>query len=296
MLANALQFEVVTASANSKPSTATSSPSVPQPTTRATSSSTPPKHPTPQPQDKPNILFVGDSISNHANIKVLEEATNAEFVTTKAYSAVYDDVSNNVKEAAHFSHKNFLKVVPTEAVKANFDHMVIQAGSVDISNLKTDVNPMDHLEYFKQEVVMSAKNVFDSCLLALEKQPTLKSVVIMKQTPRYDPLSSDPLSIKPALSQLFNNTLTEMLISCPLKNKIFLGTHNVDCSGAIQSVRYMHTKTGRFDGVHLYGASGGKAYTNSVINILKSASLLSSEYKFHLSCPQYNRHNRKSKN
>ena len=52
---------------------------------------------------------------------------------------------------------------------------------------------------------MSARNIFDSCLLALDRQPSLKSVVIMKQT-RYDPLSVDPLSIRPALSQLFNNT------------------------------------------------------------------------------------------
>ena len=164
--------------------------------------------------------------------------------------------------------------------------MVVQTGSVDISNLKVDVDPEKHLEYFRQEAVMSAKNIFDSCLLALDRQPSLKSVVIMKQTPRYDPLSVDPLSIRPALSQLFNNTLTELWISCPMKNKIYIGTHNIDCTGAIQSARYRHTKTGRFDGVHLYGTTGSKAYTKSVLNILKSASLFSSEEDYHLSCPQ----------
>ena len=145
---------------------------------------------------------------------------------------------------------------------------------------------MNHLEYFKQETVMSAKNTFDSCLLALERQPSLKSIVIMKQTPRYDPVSIDPFSLKPALSQLYNNTLTELLMSCPLKNKIHLGAHNIDCSGAILSARYRHTKTGRFDGVHLYGSSGSKAYTKSILNILKNTSLLSQEYEYHLSCPQ----------
>ena len=172
----------------------------------------------------------------------------------------------------------------------------MQSGSVDISNLKTEVNPIENLEYFKQETIISAKNIFDSCLLALERQPSLKSIVILKQTPRYDPLQSDPLQIKPALSQLFNNTLSELWISSPMNHKITIGTHNIDCTGAVQSARYRHTKTGRFDGVHLYGSSGSKAYTNSVLNILRSAKLTSSEYEFHYSCPQYKYQQRIAKN
>ena len=115
----------------------------------------------------------------------------------------------------------------------------------------------------------------------------------MKQKPRYDPVSVDPLSMKQALSHLFNNTLTKLWVSCPLKDKIYIGTHNIDCAGAIQSARYRHTKTGRFDGVHLFGSSGSKAYINSVLSILKSASLISNEKDFHLSCPRYKYQNRK---
>jgi hypothetical protein len=129
-------------------------------------------------------------------------------------------------------------------------------------------------------------------IIALERQPSIKSVVIMKQTPRYDPVSVDPMSLKPALSQLFNNTLMELWISSPMKDRIFVGSHNIDCSGAIQSARYRHTKTGRFDGVHLYGSSGSKAYTKSVLNILRSATLISTEEDYHLSCAQYKYQNR----
>ena len=244
-------------------------------------------------QQKSKVLLVGDSIINHAHIDVIEEKTDSVITKTKAYSAIYDDTSNVAKNAAKFPEKNFLKVVPNEAIKDDFDHLVVQSGSIDITNLKTEVDPEEHLEYFRQQTVMSARNIFDSCLLALEKQPTIKSVVIMKQTPRYDPVISDPLSLKPALSQLFNNTLTELWISSPLKNKIHLGTHNIDCTGAVQSARYRHTQSGRFDGVHLYGASGSKAYTNSVLNILQSAALTSVEYEYHQSCPQYRYQNRK---
>ena len=111
----------------------------------------------------------------------------------------------------------------------------------------------------------------------------------MKQTSRYDPLDVDPLSLRPALSQLFNNTLVEEWMNSPMREKIFIGTHNIECSGSIQAARYRHTKSGRFDGLHLYGSSGSKSYTNSVLNILQSASLLSEEYVFHRSCPQARR-------
>ena len=143
---------------------------------------------------------------------------------------------------------------------------------------------------------MSAKNIFSAAVIAMEHQPSLKSVVIMKQTPRYDPLDIDPLSLKPALSQLFNNTMMDLWMNSPMKERIVIGSHNIDCSGAIQASRYRHTKTGRFDGVHLYGSSGGKAYTLSVLNILRSANLAFSEEDYHLSCAQYKYQNRNQGN
>ena len=56
--------------------------------------------------------------------------------------------------------------------------------------------------------------------------------------------------------------------------------------------RYKDSKSGKFDGVHMYGPSGPKAYTNSVMKILSSAQLVVSippkyhdEYD-HQNCPQ----------
>ena len=117
------------------------------------------------------------------------------------------------------------------------------------------------MEYFKQEAIISAKNIFSSGVITLQQHPSLKSVIIMKQIPRYDPSVIDPLSLKPVLSQVFNKTLVEEWINSPHKERIFIGTHNIECSGAVQLARYKHTQTGRFDGVHLYGPSGSKAYT-----------------------------------
>ena len=81
----------------------------------------------------PKILFVGDSISGHANINIIANATRSKIITAKAYSAVYDDVTNKAKEAAFFPQKNFMQVVPKEATKDNFAHLIVQSGSVDIT-------------------------------------------------------------------------------------------------------------------------------------------------------------------
>ena len=271
------------------------SPSIPCPSSKSESFIKTPKM-IPSHKEIPKILFIGDSIATHADLNVLTDATRSKIVTAKAYSAVFDEVGNIAKDAPYYPQKNFMQVIPDEASKELFEHIVVQTGTVDISNLKTNVeNPEQYLDYYKQEAVQSATNIFNAGIIALEHQPSIKSIIFMKQTPRYDPPEVDPLSIKAAMSHLFNNTLMNLWINSPMKDKIFVRSHNIDCSGAIQAARYRHTRTGRFDSVHLYGTSGGKAYTQSVINILKTTNLISKDFDFHLSCPQtkfQNRHTR----
>ena len=108
----------------------------------------------------------------------------------------------------------------------------------------------------------------------------------MKQIPRYDPSHINPLAIKTNLAVLFNNTLTKLWMDSAVKDKIYIGEHNIECTGAIKEAWYRETKTGRYDGVHLYGPSGQKAYTQSVLNILRAANITSEEYNFHTSCAQ----------
>ena len=94
------------------------------------------------------------------------------------------------------------------------------------------------------------------------------------------------------MSLIFNNTLADLWIRSPLKEKIFVGSHNIECSGAIREARYKCTKSGRFDGVHLYGSTGTKAYTNSVINILKNVGMIAPDCP---PCPQFQYQNRNAR-
>ena len=107
------------------------------------------------------------------------------------------------------------------------DYLILQAGSVDVTNLDTKNNPEEHIEYFKQEVRFAAKNLFDITEAAFETQPSLEKVVVMNMTPQYDTSAVDPLSLKPALAQLFDYALTEVWMDSPLKHKIVIGKHSM---------------------------------------------------------------------
>ena len=148
--------------------------------------------------------------------------------------------------------------------------------------MNTKDNPAEYIEYFKQETAISAKNIF-----LITENASSKKVVLIKHVPRYDPSNVDPLCITSALSQLFNNTITELWMNSKNKDKIAIGSQTIECTGAIKEARYRETKTGRFHGIHLLGSSGRKAYTLSVLNILRNSELTCSDDDYHLSCAQY---------
>ena len=238
----------------SPPPSSAAQPPQPPPPTRSSPAPPPPKPKTSSPKGQshksmpktnlpsvkvstPLILLIGDSISANVDIGALSNATQAKIITAKAYSSARDTESNRAKQAARFPDSNFTDVVPVELKKEKFQSLILQAGSVDISNLNTKDNPSEYVEYFRQETVKSATNFFAAGVNALTVQPTLTKVVLMKQIARYDPVQVDSLGLKPALSQLFNNTITDLWMQCILKDRIFIGSHNIECTGAIKESR-----------------------------------------------------------
>ena len=97
------------------------------------------------PRKKINIAFIGDSIAHNVNTKLLEEASNSVITRTKAYGSVFDDVSL-------YPQKNFSDVVPLELNKKydqtglDFDVLILQSSSTDITNLDTNHKGMENIE------------------------------------------------------------------------------------------------------------------------------------------------------
>ena len=75
-----------------------------------------------------------------------------------------------------------------------------------------------------------------------------------------------------------------------MKDNIVIGHHSLESSGAGAAYLDRHKSiiTGRYDGVHMYGVSGCKDYTNSVKSILMLAlpGCGTAQTESHENCPQ----------
>jgi hypothetical protein len=145
-------------------------------------------------QQKPKVLIVGDSLAHNSHFRKLEIVTNTTIKTAKGYSSVWD-------KDARYKHLNITDVTKNELEKDQFDHIVLAAPTVDITNLGTvNTKPGDDMERLKEKVRASCLNMFNVAENALDDN-TLKNVILMNHAPRYDTASKDPMGIKHNLDQ-----------------------------------------------------------------------------------------------
>ena len=215
---------------------------------------------------KPKLLYIGDSVGHSASLRKLEEFQNCRIQSARAYSSVFD-------EKARWPEQNFSDVVKYSLQKSERDCpdvLLMSAPTVDISNLNTaNLSTYQQTESLKQKVIISSQNMFAIAERALETSPNLSKVVIMEHPPRFDTPDVDPTFLKPNLARLANATLGGLWLNSPQKDRIVIGQHSLESSGsgAAHVDRYQG-RGGKYDGVHLYGRTGSRDYTNSVMTIL----------------------------
>ena len=197
---------------------------------------------------------------------------NATITKRKAYGSKEDNVSRYPK-------KNFTDVVPLELVRKynqtglDFDVLILQSSSTDITNLDTKTNEEENVEYLKLCATVSSQNMFNVATNAL-KHTDIKKVIILERIPRYDLVGDDPSSLKSGLSEFGNGILHQLWLQSEFKDKIIIGKHDLECSSDTRKFRYGNDSN--FDGIHLNGFSGRKSYTRSVLDVLTIAGLVSS--------------------
>jgi hypothetical protein len=106
------------------------------------------------------------------------------------------------KRLISFSLKNFRAVVPEVLEDENIDTVILQTGSIEITNIKVNEAMMDtskDIEDYKKEwlyhVEKDSINLFEIAEEAIKKKPNLK-VVIIKRLPRFDRSTHDIIGIK----------------------------------------------------------------------------------------------------
>ena len=111
-----------------------------------------------------NILFVGDSIAGTIHRPTIETAVNADVNLVKAYSSIYENTHTAAHKAPIFPTRNFEDVITNEMNNSKYDALMIQTGSVDVTNLKTEApNAKEYLEYFKQKNINICTEYLSSC-------------------------------------------------------------------------------------------------------------------------------------
>ena len=221
------------------------------------------------PAQRAQVCIIGDSISGNIDKGILAKTMDADIRTVKAYSTLEDTMETEAKEETEYPDRKFQDVMKKEVENSDVDILIVQATSVDITNLKVSHdNSKKYSEFFKQDTIISASNLFTSVENTIKANPKIKKAIILKHIPRYDCVENDPLGIKAALSHIYNDSIVQQWLKSPLKDRIELGSHDLECTGGVRDSRY---RSGRkFDGIHMRGPSGRKAYTESVLQILRN--------------------------
>ena len=189
---------------------------------------------------------------------------NKKIRRVKAYTAAHDD-------QAKFPDKNFLDVIDKQLSNGS---LLIGGGSIDISNLDTATDPAKNLQALSEKVLFSAHKLFSISEAVLRKFPSIRKVILMKRTPRYDPSSCDPLSLKPQLSSLADWASFSVWCESEFKDKIILGGQDIP-SGDTEHTNVFGNPDDRiYDGVHMNGPAGKAFLTRSIQKVLMKAKLI----------------------
>ena len=230
---------------------------------------------------RPKILYVGDSIATNVNFRRLEEEFSSRIKTAKAYSCIYDKTSRWPQENIHTATEDALNFTNKDD---KFTHLVLGAPSVDITNIDTSkLTPLDNIEVYKQKVLIACQNLLTVAENSIQNHPYLKKVVILEHAPRFDMTEVDPTRLKPRLARYANYNLAQMCNNSVFKDKLSIGKHSLDSDISMHTTRYRDNKTGRYDGIHMFGRQGSIAFTDSVSNILECVLKLQFS---HSHCPQ----------
>ena len=198
-------------------------------------------------------MYVADSVGNTANLRKVETSTKCRIRRTHATTAKhYEEVVSD-----NLAHPG----------REDYDVLVISSPTVDITNLDTRIAPNGTTENLEEKVIESSRCIFNTAQEAIATNKNLKKVVIMEHSPRFDD------HLKSKLAELANTTTSQLWAISPMNNKIFIGRHSLVSPGAGSTHlnRYKDYKTGMYDGVHLYGRTGVRDYTDSVKSIMMMA-------------------------
>jgi hypothetical protein len=100
------------------------------------------------------IAWIGTSISKALDRNTFENDTNVKLKFVKAYGIKEETAVSYPKDPFRFPDTNFKKIVPEVLEEADVDTLVMETGSIEITNIKVNDAMMDttkDIEEYKKE-------------------------------------------------------------------------------------------------------------------------------------------------
>ena len=239
---------------------------------------------------KHRVTWVGTSISEALDVKKFEKDTGSQVTVERAYC---------IENEGRFKDINFSAVVPEIVKKGDVDTLVLQTGSIEITNMEVNKSMMDvekDLKTFKSEcyekVEKDSENLFSVAENAVAHNPEL-NVIIVKRLPRYDRSSKDILGLKSQLSKFANHVYDQLWLKRGSPSNIHIVELELGCDNypRLRNLIYGKQTHDSFDGVHLVGEGGKRHFTYRAIQAVnRIITKPSHKIPDHKQSPRYDDH------
>ena len=218
---------------------------------------------------KHRVTWVGTSLSKPLDKKKFENDTNVDLTLAKAYC---------IKEEGRFKESNFTAIVPELVEMGAMDTLVLETGSIEITNIDMNKAIMDtgrDISDYKKEwyarVEDDSKNLFGIAEDAITKDPKL-NVVIVKRLQRFDRSSVDMFRIKSQLSKFSNHVYDQLWLKQGSPERIHIVELDMDCEkySHLKELIYGHPNNPKYDGIHMIGEGATRHFTYRAVQAFRS--------------------------
>ena len=171
---------------------------------------------------------------------------------------------------------NFAAIVPEIVQKGDLDTLVLQTGSIEITNLEVNKAMMDTTkdisEYKKEWFAKAEKdseNLYMIAEEAIAKNANL-NVVIVKRLSRFDRPSSDILGVKTQLSKFANHVYDQLWLKNGSPERIYIVQLDLGCDkySNLKTIIIGNHEHPKYDGIHLVGNAAVRHFTYRAVQAI----------------------------
>ena len=218
---------------------------------------------------KHKVTWVGTSLSKALDRKKLENDLHIDLKVEKAYC---------IGEEGRFKETNFTAKVPEIVHKGGVDTLVLQTGSIELTNINVNKAMMDvskDINEYKKEWYQKAEedstNLFAIAEDAIARDKKL-NVVIVKRLQRFDRSSKDILGIKTNLSKFANHVYDQLWLKRGSPSRIHIIELELGCDNSqyLKEIIYGKPNHPQYDGIHLTGPAALRHFTYRAVQKLSS--------------------------